>query len=142
MHLPGDCIQVETNSLLPLDLGSCPAPSSRTSWPASRILVLFHQSPTLATDSTLDFEDSDTKMATPYDIETYLLDKANIQDTMVRMVSDPPVSFLPSFVPQPRLLEPSMLKSLHRCTASTQERPRHSSIRCTRRRCTLTTIHS
>ena len=37
-------------------------------------------------------------MAAPYNVETYLLDKANIQDTMVRMVSGPLVSFLPFFL--------------------------------------------
>lgn len=86
-----------------------------------------------------EFENSNTKMTVPCDVESYLLDKANIQDTMVRMVSYSRASFNSSFISQ--LLELSTLIP-HRCTASTQKRPRQSSIWFTRRRPTSTTICS
>ena len=54
-------------------------------------------SPHFEFKSPADFEDNKTAMAAAYSIELYLLDRANIEDTMVRMVSDLLTSLFPSF---------------------------------------------
>ncbi len=57
-------------------------------------------------------------MAATYDSETFLLDKANIQDTMVRMVSERSACF---YCYLPSLLASLIPQLINRCTASTQK---------------------
>ena len=105
-HKEGGCYEDLAVRRFLLASGLVVTPNSATTHPISGverksiyyIFDTFSSVPSQVREySGLEQKNSHVKMAAPYDVETYLLDKANIQDTMVRMVRDPPVSFLPSF---------------------------------------------